>query len=191
MTQRFSHIFELNLSISLLQLQLRAHVSLLHVKIDKRKQECSDNEDFETPDAGGNTKKKPKMHEGAAAAFLQKQKKTERSKKQPRRVTTTSISADVRALREDDDVVTMKHPHRFLDETDADVAAWERGIAQLVSSSLIFIRTIVHKRPANTQRTLSARSVNACVLGLHGLQMFFQAAYMVFEDILVPAHYLQ
>ncbi len=66
----------------LLQLQLQARVSLLHVKMDKRKQEFSDDEDFETPDAGGNMKKKPKMHEGAAAAFSQK--KTERSKKQPR-----------------------------------------------------------------------------------------------------------
>ena len=51
--------------------------------MDKCKQEFSDNEDFETPEAGGNTKK-PKMHEGAAVAFLQKQKKTERSKKQLR-----------------------------------------------------------------------------------------------------------
>ncbi len=84
MTQRFSRIFELNLSISLLQLQLRACVSLLHIKMDNRKQEFSDDEDFETPDVGGNTKKKLKMHEGAAAAFSQKQKKTERSKKQPR-----------------------------------------------------------------------------------------------------------
>ncbi len=70
MTKQFSRIFELNLSISLLQLQLRAPVSLLHIKMDKRKQEFSDDEDFETPDAGGNTNKKPKMHEGAAAAFL-------------------------------------------------------------------------------------------------------------------------
>ncbi len=112
----------------------------------KRKQEFSDKEDFETPDAGG---KKPKMHEGAVAAFSQK--KTERSKKQPRQVTTTSISVDVRALREDDNVVTTKHPHRFSDETDTDVAAWEKGIAQLVSSSLVFIRTIVRECPANAQ----------------------------------------
>ena len=52
---------------------------------------------------------------------------------------TTSISADVSALKEDDNVVTTKHPHRFSDETDADVATWERGIAQLVSSLFIFI----------------------------------------------------
>ena len=96
-------------------------------------------------------KKKPKMHKGVAAAFSQKQKKTECSKKQPRRVTTMSISTDVRALREDDDMVTTKHPHCFPDEMDADVAAWERGIAQLVSSSLIFIRTIVRECPANAQ----------------------------------------
>ena len=56
----------------------------MHIKMDNRKQEFSDDEDFETPDVGGNTKKKLKMHEGAAAAFSQKQKKTERSKKQPR-----------------------------------------------------------------------------------------------------------
>ncbi len=64
---------------------------------------------------------------------------------------TTFISVDVRALREDDDMVTTKHPHRFSDEMDTDVTAWERGIAQLVSSSLIFIRTIVCECPANTQ----------------------------------------
>ena len=161
MTQQFSRIFELNLSISLLQLQLRAHISLLHVKMDKRKQEFSDDEDFETPDAGGNMHKKPKVHEGAAAAFSQKQKKTERSKKQPRRVMTTSISADIRALREDDDVVTTKHPHHFPDKTDADVAAWERGIAQLVSSSLIFIQTIVRECPANAQQMLNECSAHA------------------------------
>ncbi len=74
---------------------------------------------------------------------------------------TTSISTDVRALREDDDVVTMKHPHHFPDEMDTDVTAWERGIAQLVSSSLIFIQTIVRKCPANTQRTLNERSAHA------------------------------
>ncbi len=119
--------------------------------MDKRKQEFSDDEDFETPEAGGNTKKKPKMHEGAAAAFSQK--KTEHSKKQLRRVTTTSISADIRALREDDDVVTTKHPHRFPDETDADVVAWERGIAQLVSSS----SSSFELSYANVQRTLSKR----------------------------------
>ena len=102
--------------------------------MDKRKQEFSD-DDFETPEAGGKTKK-PKMHEGVAAAFPQR---TECSKKQPRCVMTMLISVDIRALWEDDEVVTTKHPCRFPDKTDADVATWERGIAQLVSSSLIFI----------------------------------------------------
>ncbi len=129
MTQRFSCILKLNLSILLLQLQARG--SLFYVTMDKRKQEFSD-DDFETPGAGAGEKKKMKMHEGVATAFPQRTVRT--SKKQPRRVMTTFISTDIRALREDDEVVTTKHPRCFPDKTDADVATWEKGITQLVSS---------------------------------------------------------
>ncbi len=173
--------------------------------MDKRKQHFSKDEDFEV-------EKKPRMREGAAAASTQKkktdpdpskpkmregtaaastQKKKDPNKKQLRQVMTMSISADVSALKDDDDVVTTKHPHCFSDETDTDVAAWERGIAQLVSSLFIFIRTVIPERPANAQQTLSKRSADACEFGLHGLKLFFQAADMVFDDILVPAHYLR
>ena len=98
MTQRFSRIFELNLSISLLQVLLTASARISLIKMDKQKQHFSEDEDFEVEKkprmcegaAAASTQKKktdpdpskPKMCEGAAAASMQKKK--DPSKKQPR-----------------------------------------------------------------------------------------------------------